>query len=359
MVVPIAVSLLASAICSSVETVEGDVLARGGSYFGHVVVHSAGVLSIGSKSISRLVRRSVHYRAEPGGRHKGPATDQQENHTDRANHTGGLIIARKHRATSILQASSTLSWLRLGGAEASMADSAPSTFGSELPAGVAAPAGTATPKTLSGPEPYVIVSNITNATLPSEFSAQSCTNLTGSVGCTVSPQESKELLVDLGLFLVFFGGIGVYTVRTPGKFDHIKQKPVSWTARTCGLMLMWKFLIISLPWVGFLLNGCFWSSIGGLTTAITLGVICLPPYFELLDIRASLPATGLRVSACLIGSAGGSGVSCAFFIGDQMCAGTFLWLSVLLCVDCLLFGWAWWQGEGGGVMGLLRGRGIR
>mmetsp|Transcript_129317 Transcript_129317/g.360168 ORF Transcript_129317/g.360168 Transcript_129317/m.360168 type:complete len:355 (+) Transcript_129317:200-1264(+) len=209
--------------------------------------------------------------------------------------------------------------------------------------------------------------NGTSVTAPLAAAAGDCKNWTNANGtdagaCPDFRQQGfieRQWAVVLGILLLSICGMGALLLRTPERREKVTEKPVSWIARTVGLLLMCKLLVVSLPKVGFLFNGCFWSSVGGLSAVAALAAACIPPFFELLDHPAPLAATGPHISAGLLVSSGASGVSLAIWFGEAVCAHIFFWLSFVLCIDGLLFGWAWWRGEGGGAMGLLRGRGIR
>mmetsp|Transcript_55554 Transcript_55554/g.172151 ORF Transcript_55554/g.172151 Transcript_55554/m.172151 type:complete len:104 (-) Transcript_55554:19-330(-) len=102
-----------------------------------------------------------------------------------------------------------------------------------------------------------------------------------------------------------------------------------------------------------------WNAVSGLSAAMTLAPACVPDLVELLDRAKPFPAMSLHWSALWIASSGISGIFVAVSFGEPVCARRFFWLSVLLCVDSVFFGLAFWLGEGGGVVGLLRGRGVR
>jgi len=109
---------------------------------------------------------------------------------------------------------------------------------------------------------------------------------------------------------------------------------------------MVKLLWISLPKVGFLLDGCLYSSVNGLTAAGTLAVESIAPVTDLMDVPAPVPGLGPRSSAALLGTASLSGIGLSILFGDVACKRRFFWLSLAQLGDSLLFLWAWWRGEG-------------
>jgi len=59
---------------------------------------------------------------------------------------------------------------------------------------------------------------------------------------------------------------------------------------------------------------------------------------------------GCWKTATFLLSTGGSGIAFAVFFGDPVCAGTFVKLFILCCIDGGIFGWAWFKREDSMVM---------
>lgn len=140
------------------------------------------------------------------------------------------------------------------------------------------------------------------------------------------------------------------------------KKPWSTAARALAAGLFGMLLMTSLPIVGDMFSGCLYLSIHGLTTAFSLFCMSIPHFCKLFHIPLPswvtyMSVDDLRTSGMTIASAGASGVwMCLWWGRGEACTDHFWMLEVLLCVDALLFGLAWWRGEGGrGLSGLLWG----
>lgn len=140
--------------------------------------------------------------------------------------------------------------------------------------------------------------------------------------------------------------------------ESFKKTPCTQIARILSMLLLCYFFILSLPLVGFMLDGCFWSSCSGLFNVVTLACTCLPQTLEMLKVPS--PPFVVKIGVGLIASASGalaagaSGIVVAVLHGDEICKNTFLAASVALVSDGVLFGWAWYRGEGGWLMGADR-----
>jgi len=133
--------------------------------------------------------------------------------------------------------------------------------------------------------------------------------------------------------------------------DRFKKTPCTQIARVFALLLLYNFFIVSLPFFGFMFDGCFISSCSGWLTVATLACTCLPQTLDMLKLPApqfvkSLEV-GLAASAICSLANGTSGIIEAALYGDTGCKNTFLALSVGLVLDGILFGWALYRGEGG------------
>merc|ERR1719263_875877 len=108
-------------------------------------------------------------------------------------------------------------------------------------------------------------------------------------------------------------------------------------------------------------NGCLYLSIHGLSASFSLCCMSLPHWCELFQI--SLPwwtklfsISSLRTAGASLTSIGTTGVWLALWWGHGAeCTDHFWILEILLLLDGLLFTYAWWKGEGGGLMGLMNG----
>jgi len=156
-----------------------------------------------------------------------------------------------------------------------------------------------------------------------------------------------SLLISVGLAAAF------YLLLPPEKRKLFVGKPFSWAARVLALPVLVRVSFISLPLTGFLLDGCLWSAINGISIAIALGPVVLPPWLELAGVHVAFPTPGLRFAAVTLGSSSISGICLVFTVGDPSCSWLFLAPNCWSAVVSMLFGYAWLQAEGGGVMGVI------
>jgi len=196
-----------------------------------------------------------------------------------------------------------------------------------------------------------------NATASQDLAAGNATSLQQPLPSGFLVRHEMSLTISAA---ISFCVAGSYARLDPEKRQQVRQacgeKPCTWVARIGAFQLMGMFAVSSLPWIGFLLDGCFFNALNGLFAVLTLAATALPQTLELLGSQAPgfLPASGLRSSASLLGSSGVTGLGLAISTGSSGCAEFFLQLSVALLLDAAIFAWAWWRGEGGGLMGLLR-----
>eukprot|EP00419_Tripos_fusus_P008991 CAMPEP_0172663242 /NCGR_PEP_ID=MMETSP1074-20121228/5801_1 /TAXON_ID=2916 /ORGANISM="Ceratium fusus, Strain PA161109" /LENGTH=367 /DNA_ID=CAMNT_0013479207 /DNA_START=74 /DNA_END=1177 /DNA_ORIENTATION=+ len=186
-------------------------------------------------------------------------------------------------------------------------------------------------------------------------STHNCSNVTTSAtGCASRARTWKGwFIVALAPVLCVFVAMGIVAMQSSTKKDKLGKKPFSWTARALGLIVAWNLLLMSLPKVGYIFAGCFWSSVTGLTTVLTFGACCVSPVCDFLDIPSVFGSLSNRVTASTLLTGGGSGLSFALFVGDPVCARTFVWLFIFCCIDGAIFGWAFWKGEDNMVMAAL------
>jgi len=145
--------------------------------------------------------------------------------------------------------------------------------------------------------------------------------------------------------LCVFIAMGIAAMQSPAKHKKLQDGPFGWSARALGLVIAWNLLLMSLPKVGYMLAGCLWSSITGLTTVLTLAAACFTPVCDFLEIQSPFGKVGCYKTAIFLVSTGGSGMSFALLFGDAVCAGTFVKLFILCCVDGAVFGWAYYKEE--------------
>jgi len=161
---------------------------------------------------------------------------------------------------------------------------------------------------------------------------------------------------------------GQYTLLAEEKQERMSEEvtdhPWRWSARALALYLLSASLIASLPIIGDMFSGCFWNSVSALGSCFSLASASLPQTLELFgrDVPAPLRrmsvdgwfSSGLLTAASMLAGEGGSGLTLAMFSGGAECAQHFYALNFLLLVDSALFVWAWYLGEGGGVMSLVQ-----
>lgn len=146
----------------------------------------------------------------------------------------------------------------------------------------------------------------------------------------------------------------VFLLGPADRKNAAQKAVVSSIARLIGLALLVRFVQLSVPWSGFLFDGCFYSSMNGLAASAGLATSCLLPWFETLGLPVPVSGGGgLRASCVGLGTTASTGVGLALYTGDQICADRFLHLNVALAVVAVLLGFAWLKGEGGGLMGLV------
>jgi len=139
------------------------------------------------------------------------------------------------------------------------------------------------------------------------------------------------------------------------------KKPFSAAARTLAVGVMGMLALTSLPVIGDMFQGCFYLSCHGLGAACTLFCMAIPHWCELFHIQLpgwvkAMSLSSLRTAGASLASCGSSGVYMVLIWGHgEECSNHFWILEILLCVDSLLFTYAWWKGEGGGLMGWLNG----
>jgi hypothetical protein len=176
----------------------------------------------------------------------------------------------------------------------------------------------------------------------------------------VDPAAEEEGFFQSHVYLLIASGVAgigaAFALMVPQeKRQEALKKPFSLAAYTLGSVLFFQFLVMSLPFVGFLFGGCMWNSCHGFFASFALAGACLAPGLKLFDVPVPFSDVGLRTGAYTIAAAGGGGIGLATVYGDATCAWTFMGLNIALVVDALLLGMAWYQGEGGGILGVLRG----
>lgn len=143
--------------------------------------------------------------------------------------------------------------------------------------------------------------------------------------------------------------------------EFIDEKPYSACARTLAVALMGMLTLTSLPIIGDMFSGCFYLSIHGLTTSSSLFLMAIPYWCKFLHIQLppwikAMSLDSLEASGAALFTAGWSGCSMVLWWGHgEECSNHFWLLEVLLVVDSLLFSYAWYKGEGGGLMGFFGG----
>jgi len=183
------------------------------------------------------------------------------------------------------------------------------------------------------------------------LSTENCSNVTtSSTGCTSHAQTWNHwFVIHMAPVLCVFVAMGI-SAMSPTKREKLQKEPFSWSARALGLIIAWNLLLMSLPKVGYMLAGCLWSSVSGLSTVLTLGAACVRPVCGFLEIPSVFGHLGCWKTATFLLSTGGSGIAFAVFFGDPVCAGTFVKLFILCCIDGGIFGWAWFKREDSMVM---------
>mmetsp|Transcript_142110 Transcript_142110/g.250618 ORF Transcript_142110/g.250618 Transcript_142110/m.250618 type:complete len:512 (-) Transcript_142110:175-1710(-) len=148
-----------------------------------------------------------------------------------------------------------------------------------------------------------------------------------------------------------------YTAAVRGEF----KKPYSFAGRILATALFGMLLLNSLPFVGDMFNGCFYLSCHGLSASSTLFCMAIPHWLQLFNVPvpgwvSKLSLDDLKAAGIALGSLGWSGLSLCFWWGwNTPCTNHFFMLEVLMVVDSSIFAMAYQKGEGGGLMGLLRG----
>jgi len=96
----------------------------------------------------------------------------------------------------------------------------------------------------------------------------------------------------------------------------------------------------------------------GLCTALALAFSAIPQLLVLIQAPSHMVfkkhEVSARASAMSLVSAGSSGVSLGLFFGSADCAGTFFYLAIAVLFVSALFGYGWYKGEAGGIMGLVQ-----
>merc|ERR1719287_460884 len=102
-------------------------------------------------------------------------------------------------------------------------------------------------------------------------------------------------------------------------------------------------------------NGCMYLSIHGLSAACTLFCMSVPHWCKLFHITLpswvkQMSLDNLRTAGATLMSLGSSGVWMTLFWGHgEECSSDFFMLEVLMRLGSLLFTYAWYKGEGGGL----------
>jgi hypothetical protein len=134
------------------------------------------------------------------------------------------------------------------------------------------------------------------------------------------------------------------------------KKPYSACARALAVATMVMLTITSLPIIGDMFSGCFWLSVHGLTVSSSLFLMSIPHFAKLfqMPLPSWLDKMSLddhKVSGATLFSAGLSGVWLCWWWGrGAPCVNHFWTLEALLIFDSFLFSWAYWKGEGGGLL---------
>lgn len=189
---------------------------------------------------------------------------------------------------------------------------------------------------------------------------------TGVMGMAkkLDPRKMGTVSVEAKLITVNSAGVAFlkstyYRAAVRAEF----KKPYSFAGRILATALFGMLLLTSLPFVGDMFNGCFYLSCQGLSASGTLFCMSIPHWLKLFDVPVpgwvlKFSLDDLKAGGIALGSLGWSGLSLCFWWGwNTPCTSHFLMLEVLLVVDSSIFAWAYQKGEGGGLMGLLRGGG--
>jgi len=178
------------------------------------------------------------------------------------------------------------------------------------------------------------------------------------------------LLVGIAVALPLLAA-GQYTVLAEEKqermSEQVSETPWSWAARGLALYLLLASGVLSLPVIGYMFDGCFWNAVSGCGSVFTLVGVCLPQVIALFghDVPSAIQSmsiggfmsSGLLTAVCMLAGEGASGFVLAFFDSSSTCSAPFYIINILLLVNALLFLVAWYLGEGGGVMSLMRSAG--
>lgn len=148
-----------------------------------------------------------------------------------------------------------------------------------------------------------------------------------------------------------------YTAALRNEF----KKPWSACGRTLAVAVMGMLALTSAPFIGDMFSGCFYLSCHGLSAATTLLCMSVPHWMKLFNLPVprwldAMSIESLKVAGSMLTSAGSSGIAMCFgWNAGEPCTSHFVMLEFLLLLDGLLFTYAWFRGEGGGLMGLLNG----
>eukprot|EP00927_Polykrikos_kofoidii_P049835 TRINITY_DN43847_c0_g1_i1.p1 TRINITY_DN43847_c0_g1~~TRINITY_DN43847_c0_g1_i1.p1 ORF type:complete len:625 (+),score=91.13 TRINITY_DN43847_c0_g1_i1:175-2049(+) len=165
----------------------------------------------------------------------------------------------------------------------------------------------------------------------------------------------------------FIGQAGTAVLTSPIIADKIAgemKKPWSTSARALATALTVMLLLTCLPLVGNIFHGCFFLSVHGLATSATLLCMTVPHWLSLLKISVNpwlsrMGIDSLRLCCTMLASSGYSGVGMCFMFSSTPCTDDFWPLEILIVGCSILYGVAWWKGEGGGMMGALNSVGSR
>lgn len=232
------------------------------------------------------------------------------------------------------------------------------------PLALATPGATATtPLPVAATTQAAVAATTAPAPLADAAAAAAATPLVNATPAQAAPADVASLAVTDYLSVPIFLFVGAASIaflstQPQEKQDAAKQmvlegfarKPWTWMARSLGLFLMIKFAVCSLPFTGFLLGGCLWSSVAGLASVMSLALACLPHWLDLLGIPSLGPPGSvsyyLSMSSQVIASAACSGIALSILFGDEGCSAMFFQLYIVLLADAGLFYMACWSGEG-------------
>jgi hypothetical protein len=139
------------------------------------------------------------------------------------------------------------------------------------------------------------------------------------------------------------------------------RKPFSTLARALAVALMGMLFLTSLPIIGDMFEGCLYLSMHGLSAATSLLAMSVPHWMKLFDIPVpskleAMRMDDLRINGGALASMGGSGIWMSLWWGaGEECTNHFWMLEIGLCVNSALYWFAWYRGEGGGLMSWLTG----